>query len=77
MACYWVLWHTRGEGCTAGLDGFKPAQKGSRDAGKELLRNLKTQTNRFLTDSETKTVTTEPDCGDVMIMHVSPSPDEL
>ena len=29
------------------------------------------------TDSETETVTIEPGCGDTMVMHVGPNPDEL
>ena len=55
----------------------EPAQKGSHDAKEELLRNQKMRSYRPHTDSETKTVTIEPGCGDTMVMHMGPSPSEL
>ena len=53
------------------------AQRDSRAAGEELLRNQKMRSYRIHTDSETKTVAIEPGCGNTMIMHMDPSPGEL
>ena len=76
-ACCRVPWHTHWERCTTGPVGRGLAQRGTRASGERLLRNQKMRSYRIHTDSETKTVTIEPSCGDSMVVYVDPSPGEL
>ena len=71
--CRQVPWHTHRKRCTTGPVGCGPGQGGSLDAGEGLLRNRKMRSYHSHTDSETKTVTVEPDCKDTMVMHVGSS----
>ena len=76
-ACRQMLCVARGEGFTTGPMGCGPGQGGSLDTGEGLLRNRKMRSYHSHTDSETRTVTVEPDCKDTTVMHVGPSADEL
>ena len=60
-----------------GPPGCGPAHRGSRAAGKGLLRNHEMRSYRPHTSSETKTVTINPGYGDTMAELAGPGPDEL